>query len=88
MFRRSEIPPDRVHDTLRQHMLVDGYPIVVDLERSNESRVRDQISGKEYLDFFSFFASNPIGLNHASMRDPDTLERLARGAPSKGVNSE
>lgn len=88
MFRRSAIPPDRVHDTLRRHMLVDGYPIVVDLERSSESWVRDQITGKEYLDFFSFFASNPIGLNHPSMLEPDIQQRLARVAVSKVSNAD
>lgn len=88
MFRRSEVVPERVHETLRRHMLVDGYPIVVDLERSSESWVRDQISGKEYLDFFSFFASNPIGLNHPSMLDPETLARLSRVAVSKVSNSD
>ena len=29
----TEIPPSRVHETLRRHLLVDGYPIVVDLEQ-------------------------------------------------------
>ena len=55
MFRRSDVPADKVHEALRQHMLVDGYPIVVDMERSTKSWVRDLVSGKEYLDFFSFF---------------------------------
>jgi L-lysine 6-transaminase len=88
MFRRSEVAADRVHATLRQHMLVDGYPIVVDLERSQESWVRDAITGKQYLDFFSFFASNPIGLNHPAMLDPDTLGRLSRAAVSKVSNAD
>jgi L-lysine 6-transaminase len=88
MFRRSEIPPERVHDTLRRHLLVDGYPIVVDLEHSRESWVRDQATGKEYLDFFSFFASNPIGLNHPSMLDVETQARLARAAVSRVSNSD
>jgi L-lysine 6-transaminase len=88
MFTRSEVPPDRVHDTLRRHMLVDGYPIVVDLERSNESWVRDAVTGNEYLDFFSFFASNPIGLNHPTMADPDTLRRLGRAAVTKVSNAD
>ena len=78
MFRRSDVPADKVHEALRQHMLVDGYPIVVDMERSTKSWVRDLVSGKEYLDFFSFFASNPIGFNHPSMLDEDTLARLGR----------
>ncbi len=69
-------------------MLVDGYPIVVDLEKSQESNLRDLVTGKEYLDFFSFFASNPIGFNHPSMREPEALERLYSVAVQKVSNSD
>src|SRR5690606_15816120 len=66
-MHHSEIAPVDVHRTLGKHLLVDGYPIVVDLAHSRRSWVRDSITGKDYLDFFSFFASNPIGFNHPSM---------------------
>ena len=88
MFVRSEVPADQVHATLRKHMLVDGYPIVVDMENSKRSWVRDLVSGKEYLDFFSFFASNPIGFNHPSMLDQDCLDRLARVGVTKVSNAD
>ncbi|MEZ4227005.1 MAG: L-lysine 6-transaminase, partial [Polyangiaceae bacterium] len=88
MFVRSEVVPAQVHDTLRRHMLVDGYPIVVDMENSTRSWVRDLVTGKEYLDFFSFFASNPIGFNHPSMLDRDCLDRLARVGVTKVSNAD
>ena len=61
MFVRSSVAAKDVHETLRRHMLVDGYPIVVDMENSRRSWVRDLVTGEDYLDFFSFFASNPLG---------------------------
>lgn len=88
MFRRSEIPAHEVHATLRKHMLVDGYPIVVDMQNSRRSRVRDLVTGREYLDFFSFFASNPIGFNHPSMLEEDCLSRLARVGVTKVSNAD
>lgn len=88
MFRRSEIQASEVHDTLRKHMLVDGYPIVVDLEHSKESWIRDLITGRLYLDFFSFFGSNPIGMNHPSMLDADVTARLAKAAVQKVSNAD
>jgi len=88
MFRRPEISAKEVHDTLRQHMLVDGYPIVVDMENSQRSWVRDLVTGRDYLDFFSFFASNPIGFNHPSMLDEETQQRLARVGTTKVSNSD
>jgi len=87
-MRHREIAPADVHQTLRKHLLVDGYPIVVDLEHSRRSWVRDRITGTDYLDFFSFFASNPIGFNHPSMLDRDIQERLARVATTKVSNSD
>ncbi len=88
MFRRSEIQASEVHDTLRKHMLVDGYPIVVDLEHSKESWIRDLVTGRLYLDFFSFFGSNPIGMNHPSMLDADVTARLAKAAVQKVSNAD
>src|SRR6185295_11439796 len=87
-FRRSEIDPQQVHATLRRHMLADGYPIVVDLEQSRESWLRDLVTGKLYLDFFSFFASNPIGFNHPSMLQDEIQQRLARVSTTKVSNAD
>lgn len=88
MFRHSAIAPADVHATLRRHMLVDGYPIVIDLSASRRSWVRDAVSGEDYLDFFSFFASNPIGLNHPAMSDAELDARLSQVARSKVSNSD
>ena len=88
MFRRSEVPAADVHGTLRQHMLVDGYPLVVDLENSRGDWVRDLLTGRDLLDFFSFYATNPLGFNHPSMQDEDTLTRLARVSLTKVSNAD
>lgn len=88
MFERSRIAPGDVHATLRKHLLVDGYPLVIDLEGSRGSWVRDAASGREYLDFFSFFASNPIGFNHPRMREAELEERFLRAATTKVANSD
>jgi L-lysine 6-transaminase len=88
MFRRSHIPSAQVHETLRRHILVDGYPLVIDLEKSRGSIVRDAMSGRELIDFYSFFASNPIGFNHPGMLDERTRERLAKTAVVKVANSD
>jgi L-lysine 6-transaminase len=68
--------------------LVDGYPLVIDLERSRGSVVRDAVTGNELIDFYSFFASNPIGFNHPGMFDERTKDRLARTSVVKVANSD
>lgn len=52
-----------IHQRLRKHILADGLPVVIDLEKSHGSYVVD-INGETYLDMFSMFASSPIGYNH------------------------
>ncbi|MDZ4677578.1 MAG: L-lysine 6-transaminase [Oligoflexia bacterium] len=72
-------------DVLRRHILVDGYPVVVDFEKSKGSHLIDAQSGKKYFDFFSFFASNPLGYNHPRMNEPEFIKTLTRVAKIKPV---
>lgn len=87
-FKRARTAPNDVHATLKRHLLVDGYPLVVDLDKSHGSWVAEARSGKEYLDFYSFFASNPIGFNHASMKDEETKDRLLQASMTKVASSD
>jgi L-lysine 6-transaminase len=85
---RTIITPDRVLPTLRKHMLIDGFEIVIDLHKSRGSYLVDAKDGKRYLDFFTFVASSPIGLNHPKMMMPDFLKKLAYVAVNKPSNSD
>jgi len=62
-----KISPTEVHSTLAKHMLVDGFDLIVDLKRSQGSYVFDSRYNKRYLDFFTFFASGSVGLNHPKL---------------------
>ena len=77
-----------VHQTISKNMLADGYPILFDLERSHDTYFVDEISGREYLDFFTFFASNAVGYNHPRLKDPAFLEKLTLSAIHKPSNSD
>ena len=52
-------------------MLADGFPFVVDMDKSHGSWLVDKRDGKEFLDLFSCFASMPIGWNH-----PEIVSRM------------
>jgi len=73
---------------ISKYMLADGFDMVVDLDKSQGCRLVDKKSGKSYLDFFSFFASSPIGLNHPDMLEKDFLNHLARVAVNKPSSSD
>ncbi|MCX7908459.1 MAG: L-lysine 6-transaminase [Ignavibacteria bacterium] len=77
-----------VLNSLKEHLLVDGYQIVVDLIESNPSYFIDKLTGEKYLDLFTCFASLPLGLNHPKMLDKDFLEYLKYVAINKPSNSD
>jgi L-lysine 6-transaminase len=82
------VEPSDVLGTIGKHMLVDGFPIVVDLEHSQGVRMKDRATGREYLDFFQFFASMPLGFNHPRLTEPEFASRLLKTAVNKPSNSD
>jgi len=86
--RNPGITPDKVHDTIAAHMLADGFDVVFDLEKSRGSYLHDARSGRSYLDFFTCFASSPIGYNHPKLTEPGFLKKLTRVAVNKPANSD
>lgn len=88
VLKPVHIPPAKVHETLNKHMLADGLDLVVDLEKSQGSWIEDARNGKRFLDFFTFFGSSPIGLNHPKMFEPEFLKELQRAAINKPSSSD
>jgi len=86
--RRIHVQPSEVHTVLSRHMLADGYEIVMDLRKSKGSWVFDAKRGRNLLDFFSNFASCPIGYNHPRIDNPEFHERLLAAALNKPANSD
>ncbi|TSD97389.1 L-lysine 6-transaminase [Skermania sp. ID1734] len=79
----------RVHDVLRSHLLLDGFDLVLDLNRSRGCRLVDERDGSVYLDMFSFFASSALGMNHPALaEEPEFLRELAEAAVNKPANSD
>ena len=53
-----------IRNVIGESILADGMSPIIDLEKSHGSWLVDKVSGKEYLDLFSMFASLSIGYNH------------------------
>jgi len=79
----SRVSPADVHSVLGRHLLADGYDLVFDYEKSHGAWLHDSRHQREYLDFCTFFGSNPLGYNHPKMQDPDFLKVLHRVAQLK-----
>jgi L-lysine 6-transaminase len=77
-----------VHKVLRRWMLADGMPVVYDPIASHDAFFVDAVTGTEYLDLFSFFASMPIGHNHPKLADEQFRAKLLQAALTKPSNSD
>lgn len=85
---RLDFSPADALATIRSRILVDGFEMVLDLDACHGSRLKDALSGREYLDFYSFFASYPIGYNHPRLREPEFQAKLLTAATTKVANSD
>ncbi len=85
----KSIQANEVHKILKRHMLADGMPIVLDMEESGGVNLVDAVSGKTYIDFFGFFASNALGMNHPKLSQNEEFKgRLLEAALNKVTNSD
>jgi len=84
----ADIKPEDVHNLLARKMLVDGFHLIYDLDKSHDCYLHVAKTGQELLDFYSFFASWPLTHNHPKMKDPKFLEQLARVASVNPANAD
>ena len=86
MHIRSGLVPD----IFGKHLNAKGMmPIVLDMRASQGVTLVDGLTGKPYIDFFGFFASNMLGMNHPKLEsDEAALKRLKDAALNKVSNSD
>src|SRR5262249_46316074 len=83
------VPPAEVHERLARHLLIDGYRLVLDAERSHGSWLVGAREGREYLDLYPQFASAPLGANPPGIvDDPGFMALLAGVAAGKPANPD
>ncbi|HKP93186.1 MAG TPA: aminotransferase class III-fold pyridoxal phosphate-dependent enzyme, partial [Chthoniobacterales bacterium] len=78
----------RALQTLEQHVLLDGFRIVLDDERSRGAYLYNAASDSRLIDLYGFFGSLPIGYNHPYFEQPAVQKQLARAAMIKVANSD
>ncbi len=85
---KPNIDPKDVKNTLNKFILADGFDIVLDLSKSQGVRLVDERNGDVYLDYFTFFASSPIGLNHPHISNEEIQSTLGFVSVNKPSNSD
>lgn len=88
MYKLS-IAPDQVQETLSKHILADGFDLTFDMEKSEGVRIYDSKYQRSLLDFFTCFASVPLGYNHPKMVTDETFKKnLMLAAMTNPSNSD
>lgn len=84
----NSVPPRQVVAELQKHLLLDGFKIVFDPVRSRGTVLVDASTGREILDLYGFYASQPIGFNHPHFARPEVQADLLAAASVKVANSD
>src|SRR5207247_8899109 len=85
---RQSVAAARVLNVLGEHILLDGFKIVLDLEKSRGSYLYDAANGHRLIDLYGFFGSMPVGFNHPYFDQPEVQRDLLCAAKAKVANSD
>lgn len=83
------ISPEQVNQTLQKRILADGLDLTFDMEKSKGAYIYDSKNKRQLLDFFTCFASVPLGYNHPKMiGDENFKHHLLLAALANPSNSD
>ncbi len=81
------VSSDEVISEISKYQIGDGMPMVLDNYNSG-GMLYDELSKKKYHDFFTCFASLPLGYNHPKMMEEDFINYIGINAINKPSNSD
>jgi L-lysine 6-transaminase len=83
------VSPENVQASLNKHILADGFDLTFDMEKSKGVYIYDAKYKRTYLDFFTCFASVPLGYNHPKMINDEVFKKnLMLAALTNPSNSD
>lgn len=86
---KLQIQPQDVQATLSKHILADGFDLTFDMEKSQGVHIYDAKNDRTLLDFFTCFASVPLGYNYPKMLNDEAFKKsLLMAALTNPSNSD
>ena len=83
------VSPENVQASLQKHVLADGFDLTFDMEKSKGVYIYDAKHKRTLLDFFTCFASVPLGYNHPKMVNDEAFKKdLMLAALTNPSNSD
>lgn len=87
-MRKNTEQHQKLREKMAQSVIVDGPHIVLDLDGSSGTTIKDLYDGTEYMDFSTFYASLPLGMNHPVFASDKARDRLMRAGVNKVANPD
>ncbi len=88
-MQHVQISPQDVKSTLKKHTIADGFDLTFDMEKSQGVYIYDSLHQRTLLDFFTCFASVPLGYNHPKMLQDEQFKKdLMLAALTNPSNSD
>jgi len=84
----ASIAPGDVHEALGNHILADGLPFILDLQKSHGAYLYDSVRQRKLLDLFGCFSTCTLGYNHPGLDNPEFHQRILPAAINKPSNSD
>src|SRR5947209_8018127 len=85
---RKTTTPAELLQELEKHILLDGFRVIVDLERSRGCYLYDADSDRRLIDLYGFFGPLTVGFNHPYFNRPEVEADLLAAAKVKVANSD
>jgi len=84
----ASVLPKEVVASLEKHILVDGFKLIFDAEKSHGSYFVDASTSRSLIDLYTFYASQPVGFNHPYFNKPEVQADLLSAAKVKVANAD
>jgi L-lysine 6-transaminase len=84
----SVVLPHEVVAELEKHVLIDGFRLVLDMQRSRGSRLVEAATGREFVDLYGFYGSLPVGFNHPYFDRAEVQQDFREAMAVKVANSD
>jgi L-lysine 6-transaminase len=79
------LAPAKVLETIEQHVLLDGFKIVVDLDKSRGSYLQNRVDNRRLIDLYGFWI-DASRFNHPHFDDPKYAICCARRGESRKLD--
>jgi L-lysine 6-transaminase len=86
--KQGTVTASDVLHTIEEHVLLDGFKIVIDLEKSRGSYIHNAATKSRLIDLYGFFGSLPVGYNHPHFARAEVRADLLQAAQIKIANSD